>query len=118
MAYNPRAIVRELEILMLANPRIRISTVSSMLGMGRHTVEKAVRMSKQMPFREYQRKELLKKAQLLLEDSQLSVREIGARLGYDEVSSFLRFLHRTTGRSPQQLRQELHQRRSSAGLPV
>jgi transcriptional regulator GlxA family with amidase domain len=110
MAYNPRAIVRELETLMLANPRIRISTVASMIGVGRHTIEKAVRSSKQMSFREYQRGELLRKAQLLLQDSRLSVREIGVRLGYDAVSSFSRFLHNTTGRSPRQLRQELHKK--------
>jgi AraC family transcriptional activator of pobA len=114
MAYNPRAIVRELEALMLANPRIQISTIASMMGVGRHTIEKAVRSSKQMSFREYQRSELLRKAQLLLEDSRLSVREIGARLGYDAVSSFSRFMHRTTGRSPRQLRHELHQRQSRA----
>lgn len=116
MAYNPRAIVRELEILMLVNPRIRISTVASMMGVGRHTIEKAVRSSKQMSFREYQRSELLRKAQLLLEGSGLSVREIGVRLGYDAVSSFSRFLRRTTGKSPRQLRHELHKRQSPGEL--
>ncbi len=107
MTYSPGAIVRELEILMIANPRIRISTIASLIGVGRHTIEKAVRARKQMSFREYQRRELLRKAQLLLEDSGLSVREIGARLGYDTLSSFSRFLHRSTGRSPRQFRREL-----------
>jgi transcriptional regulator GlxA family with amidase domain len=101
---------------MIANPRIRISTVASLMGVGRHTIEKAVRSRKQMSFREYQRSELLRKARLLLESSGLSVSEIGVRLGYDTLSSFSRFLHRATGRSPRQLRHELHQSQSPASL--
>jgi len=107
MTYSRRIILKKIDILMLEHPRIPLSAVSRSIGVERHTIEKAVRASRQMSFREYRRSKLSRKAQKLLEGSTLTVGEIGVRLGYNTISSFSRFLQRSTGKSPSQYRREL-----------
>jgi AraC family transcriptional activator of pobA len=106
MAYNRRKIVEEMEALVSSTPSIQLSQIVCILGLNRHTIETAIRSSKQMSFREYRRGELLNKAQVMLKDSNMSVKEIASSLGYGSLSSFCRFVHRYTGRSPCQVRDE------------
>jgi AraC family transcriptional regulator, transcriptional activator of pobA len=106
MAYNRRALLRELDALVSASPRIRLSEIASALGVDRHTIENAMRSSRRMSFREYRRKELLNRVRAMLEQPDLSVKEIGIKLGYSSAASFSRFVQQSTGKSPSQLREE------------
>ncbi len=106
MTYNHPKILQELDMLVSRNPRIQLSEISSRLGMNRHTIERAVLTSKKMSFREYRTAHLLQRATWMLKESGLTVKQIGAGLGYPSLSSFCRFVHRSTGKSPCQLRRE------------
>ena len=106
MTYNHRRILKELEALVSSTPGIQLSEISSRLGINRHTIENAMRSGKKISFREYRRAELIQKAQILLRDSGLPVKDIAAKLGYGSLSSFSRFVHRSTGKSPSQLRND------------
>jgi transcriptional regulator GlxA family with amidase domain len=83
-----------------------LSEIAGILGIDRHTIENAMRSSRHMPFREYRRKELLEQAREMLEQPDLSVKEIGIKLGYTSAASFSRFVQQSTGKSPSQLRDE------------
>ena len=106
MAYNRRALLKKLDALVSGSPRIRLSEIAGTLGVDRHTIENAMRSNRHMSFRQYRRKELLKKAQELLEQPHLSVKEIGIKLGYASAASFSRFVQQSTGKSPSRLREE------------
>jgi transcriptional regulator GlxA family with amidase domain len=106
MAYNQRLLLKEVDDLVTATPRIRLSEIARALGVDRHTIENAMRANRRMSFREYRRRELLRMVREMLNQPDISVKEIGIRLGYLSAASFSRFVHQSTGKSPMQLRKE------------
>jgi transcriptional regulator GlxA family with amidase domain len=106
MAYNRRKLLKELDVLVSNTPRIRLSEIARSLGVDRHTIENAMRTTRNMSFREYKRQELLQVAMAMLNQPDVSVKEIGIKLGYSSAASFSRFVHQSTGKSPSQLRKD------------
>jgi AraC family transcriptional regulator, transcriptional activator of pobA len=104
MTYNQRQLLKELDALVSNTPRIRLSEIARTLGVDRHTIENAMRSSRNMSFREHKRRELLQMAMAMLNQPDISVKEIGVKLGYSSAASFSRFVHQSTGKSPSQLR--------------
>jgi transcriptional regulator GlxA family with amidase domain len=107
MTYNRRQLLKELDTLVSTTPRIRLSEIARSLGVDRHTIENAMRSTRSISFREYKRNELLQMARTMLDQPNVSVKEVGIRLGYSSAASFSRFVQKSTGRSPSQLRKEL-----------
>ncbi len=106
MTYNRPQLLKELDALVSNSPRIRLSEIARTLGVDRHTIENAMRSTRSTSFREYKRREILQMAQSMLDQPDISVKEIGIRLGYSSAASFSRFVQRSTGKSPSQLRRE------------
>jgi len=104
MTYNRRQLLKELDALVSKTPRIRLSEVAHSLGVDRHTIENAMRSTRSISFREYKRNELMQMAQALLGQQDVSVKEVGIQLGYSSAASFSRFVAKSTGKSPSQLR--------------
>ena len=75
--------------------------------MERHTIEKAVHDVRRMSFREHRQKELLRKAQVLLNDKRaFSEKEVAAKLGFASLEAFIRFVKAQTGMTPKEIRKE------------
>jgi AraC-like DNA-binding protein len=106
MAYNHRKIVEKLEQIVAHKPYTRMNEIVSIIGLNRHTIKNAIRSTRQTSFREYRRRQLLKRAHVLLKDSDMSVSDIATSLGYGSSSTFIRFVHKSTGRSPGKLRED------------
>ncbi len=106
MTYNRRTLLKEVDDLVSSTPRIRLAEIARALGVDRHTIENAMRSNRQISFREYRRKELLQMAREMLNRPDVSVKEIGIRLGYASAASFSRFVQQSTGKSPSQLRKD------------
>jgi transcriptional regulator GlxA family with amidase domain len=106
MTYNQSKLLKELDLLIASTPSIRLSEVARRLGVDRHTLENAMRSTRHTSFREYKRGELVKMARVMLDRPDISVKEVGIRLGYASAASFSRFVQQTTGKSPSQLRKE------------
>jgi transcriptional regulator GlxA family with amidase domain len=106
MTYNQRKLLKELDVLVSNTPRIRLSEIARSLGVDRHTIENAMRTTRQTSFREYKRRELLQMAMAMLNQPDVSVKEIGIKLGYSSPASFSRFVQQSTGKSPSQLRKD------------
>jgi transcriptional regulator GlxA family with amidase domain len=107
MTYNRRQLLKELDTLVSATPRIRLSEIARSLGVDRHTIENAMRSTRSTSFREYKKNELLQMARAMLDQPNVSVKEVGIKLGYSSAASFSRFVQKSTGKSPSQLRKEL-----------
>jgi AraC family transcriptional activator of pobA len=99
-------LLKEVDDLIATTPRIRLSEIARSLGVDRHTIENAMRSSRRTSFRDYRRKELLQMAQVMLNRPDVSVKEIGIKLGYASAASFSRFVQQSTGKSPSQLRKD------------
>jgi len=106
MTYNQRKLLKELDVLIAGAPRIRLTEIAHTLGVDRHTIENAMRSTRHTSFREYRRRELMQMARAMLNEPDLSVKEVGIRLGYSSAASFSRFVQQSTGKSPSQLRKE------------
>jgi methylphosphotriester-DNA--protein-cysteine methyltransferase len=107
MAYNQRRLLQEFDALVAGASRIRLYEIALALGVDRHTIEKAMRSVRGMSFRDYKRRELLYRAHALLDKPTVSVKKAGESLGYSHGSSFSRFVHKSTGKTPSQLRKGL-----------
>jgi len=75
----------------------------------RHTIEKAVHDVRRMSFREHRQKELLRKAQVLLNDKRaFSVkRRLQLNLAlHHYIEAFIRFIKAQTGMTPKEIRKK------------
>jgi len=106
VAYNSGKLLSEVDALLSRKPHMRLSDIAETLGVDRHTIENAMRLRRKTTFREYRRRGLLQAARKLLDQPDLSVKEIGIRLGYASAASFSRFIFQATGKSPSRLRNE------------
>jgi two-component system response regulator YesN len=106
MTYNHRRLLEEMETLFSGTPSIRLSDIARTLNIDRHTIENAIRKNRRISFREYRRRKLLQMARSMLRQPNISIKEIGIRLGYASAASFSRFIQKSTGKSPSQLRKD------------
>jgi AraC family transcriptional activator of pobA len=106
MTYNRLRLLREMAVLIAGAPRIRLTDIAHILGVSHHTIENAMRSVRHISFQEYRRRELLQVARAMLNEPNMSVKEVGIRLGYSSAASFSRFVQESTGKSPTELRKE------------
>jgi AraC-like DNA-binding protein len=104
MTYNRRMLLKEVDALISSNPRVRLTEIARSLGVDRHTIENAMRSTRRTSFREYKRKRLLQMAHVMLDIPDMSIKEIGIKLGYTSAASFSRFVQHVTGKSPSKIR--------------
>jgi AraC family transcriptional regulator, transcriptional activator of pobA len=104
MTYNRRMLLKEVDALITSTPRMRLTEIARSLGVDRHTIENAMRSTRRISFREYKRRKLLQMAHVMLDMPDVSIKEIGIKLGYTSAASFSRFMQQVTGKSPSQLR--------------
>lgn len=118
MAYDLHRLFNEVHSLLGDDPRITLLEVSHQLQVERHTVEKAVRLESKKTFRELQRQCLYRRAcGLLCEAPQKPLKQIASTLGYSTVQALHRFLVRTSGLRPTELRRVLGFVRSGQAPP-
>jgi AraC-like DNA-binding protein len=107
MAYNLRRLFTNLDDALSQNPNLRLGTFAKDIRVGRHTVEKAVLEAVGMSFRDYRNQRLLEEARrLLIEEFNLSEKEIAFKLGYRSRDAFCRFVKINTGACPSDLRRD------------
>jgi AraC-like DNA-binding protein len=86
--------------VLLSNPEISLTNISSSIGVDRHKIEAAVRIHGGISFRELKNRSRLKKALLLLHNNPInpSIKEIAARLKMSP-NALSRFIKTMTGHS-------------------
>lgn len=106
MAYDLTGLFSRVSKTMEITPYSQLHTLSQNLGVGRHTIEKAIKAATGKNFREYRANLLLEHARLQLEQNpNLSIKEIAFNIGFRSHRSFCRFIRATAGRSPTELRE-------------
>jgi len=106
MTYNRDALLKRVDALIEESPRMRLADIARSLGVDRHTIENAMLAKRKTTFREHRRKHLMDSVRRLFQQPNLSVKEIGAMLGYSSAASFSRFVREATGKPPSRLREE------------
>ncbi len=107
MTYYLRQIFARLDAALLRNPGLRLARFAQEIRVDRHTIEKAVHDTAGVSFREYKRHILLEEARrLIVEDFNLSEKEIAFKLGYGSRDAFCRFIKVNTGTCPSNMRRQ------------
>ncbi len=105
VAYVYADIVKNLAWMLIANPRLPLGAISRKFKIGRHTIQKAVRIVKGRSFRELQKEAILGRASDLLADGSIrSIKQVSFLIGYGSPQAFSRFMKRVSGRSPSDFR--------------
>ncbi len=104
MTYSRNLLFTGVVSILAKRPQSRLSEVSEQLSVGRHTLERVVREASGFSFREYRRRLLISRSVELLSKSQLSIKEIACSLNYQDAGSLSRFVRKTTGYRPTELR--------------
>jgi AraC-like DNA-binding protein len=101
VVYNLSALFLEIDRRLDADLRLSLHSLAQALGVERHTLERAVRVTKGTTFRTYaQQKRLHKAIELLNRAAGLDRRQIAYRVGYRSESAFSRFIKSATGSTP------------------
>jgi AraC-like DNA-binding protein len=105
LSYNRVHLLQCIDALISSRPCVLLRDLSRELGVGRQRIEKAIRASTGISFRDYRKRRCLEKAlHLLLTDGYLPEKQIATRLGYGSTAAFCRFIKSSTGKTPSQLR--------------
>ena len=94
--------------------KIYLGDLSSELGVSSSQMRKLFRKVNKTSPREYLIEKRIEKAKRLLEEKTLSITEIGAEVGYDNVNYFSRIFKNKTGLSPSQYRNSIYLRNETA----
>jgi transcriptional regulator GlxA family with amidase domain len=106
MAYNLEKLFELIHDSLNSAPHLRLSELSQHLGVGRHTLEKAVKKSAKMTFRELRKRMRLERVRVVLySQPNLSIKQIAFELNYGSHRAFSRFVRDAAGYSPSELRQ-------------
>jgi len=101
MTYNSFRLLEEINDSLQRQPRLTLRELEKRLGVGPHTIEKAVRSATGMCFREYQAAKVLTEASRLLRGTNLlQIKQIAVALGYVNTKSFSRYFKAQTGMTP------------------
>jgi AraC-like DNA-binding protein len=97
------------------NPRRGLRAISAVVGVERHTVEKAFRLNDGKPFREF-RRELLVETSInwLRRRPAAPLKETAFLLGYKSERAFARFIRNSFGCCPCEVRKQL----ANSGQPT
>jgi AraC-like DNA-binding protein len=107
MAYHLPKLFDHIDGYLDAAPNLSLAELSDRIGVGRHTIKKAVKKATGKTFRQFRNTVLLEKAGILLTSApNRTIKEIAYSLGYQSQRSFSRFVRQATGYSPKQLRRE------------
>ena len=105
--HNLKVLFEHLDSIVSENPRMPLEEISQQLGADRHIIEKAVHSFIGTSFRDYRDSRLLKIGIKLIEQSDLSFKEIAVKLDYSDFDSFSRFIKSRTGETPRQIRSKV-----------
>jgi len=104
MPHDMRLLFKNVDSQFSTNPRLTLRDLAHNLGVDRHAIEKAMRQTQGLSFREYKKQKQLKPALALLSKrSDLEVKEIAYYLGFSP-NAFSRFIKVRTGKSPREIR--------------
>ncbi len=97
-------IFKRIDARLSESPGIHISQLAAELACERHVIERAVKMAKSMPFREYQQVRRMETALHLLAEKPLLIKEIAGALGYTSPTSLWRLFKTRMKKSPSRIR--------------
>lgn len=108
MAYDSKTLFVNVNHYLNSAPCPSLGELSERLQIGRHTIEKVIRMATGKTFRELRSSILLDRAKnSLAEHPNRSIKELSFDLGYNSPRSFCRFVKTVSGCTPKELRQQL-----------
>jgi AraC-like DNA-binding protein len=108
MPKNPQLLFVQIDARLSIDPCLTLQGLARALGVDRHAIERSVRETRGIPFREIQKQKRFIAARELSEmRSDLEIKEIAARLGYSP-NAFCRFIRTLTGKTPSQYRTGLN----------
>ena len=111
MTYDLERLFAAIQARVDENPSMTLHEVARSLVVDRHIIEKAVHHFQSCSFREFKkRKRLQTSLALFAEHGELSCKQVSAALGYQSPDAFTRFVKSMTGKTPTQLRKELHKK--------
>jgi len=106
MAYNHNLIVLQVKRQLAQNPRSLLSNLAKALRIDRHMINRAFSARSGLSFRDYQKDLITKTTICGLHETNLSVKQLAAEIGYGFAQSLSRFVRSATGKTPKQLRQK------------
>jgi AraC-like DNA-binding protein len=88
-----------------SSPGLSSKTLSSQIGIERHTIERTIKSKSGMTFRQFRCQITLERIKVLMRTRpDLTVKELAGELNYRSQSAFSRFVRENTGCSPSKLR--------------
>jgi len=116
MAYDLHRLFDEVDSLLGKNPCTTLFEISRQLAVDRHTIEKVVRLRSKKSFRDLRREYLYARAcSLLSERPERPLKQVASSLGYTTVQALYRFILRTSGMGPTNLRRVLGLKEADQG---
>ncbi len=104
MVYSAEKLLEAMDTRLTASPRIPLSHMAQELGVSRRTIERLLRMTRNMSYRSYQQSVLLRIAlERLRHDKNVTIKEIALSLGYSSSADFARFIPIQSRRVPLQV---------------
>jgi AraC-like DNA-binding protein len=101
MTYNMSRLLQQIDGQLQKQPRLALHDLEKQLGVGRHTIEKAIRRATGKSFREYQSQQVLAEATRMLSGSALlQIKQVALSLGYSSPKSFSRYFKSHVGVTP------------------
>lgn len=104
MSHHKHILLKEIEALVGAKPRMSLPQLSQALSVERHTIEGVVRLEAGKAFRKWRQVIVMKKAARALTESNLGIKEVAYELGYQSPSAFSRAFHSYHGMKPSDFR--------------
>jgi AraC-like DNA-binding protein len=88
-----------------SSPVMSLKTLSSQIGVERHTIERTIKNVAGMTFRQLRNQVTIDRIKVLMRSRpELTMKELAGRLNYSSQSAFTRFVKGNTGSSPTKLR--------------
>lgn len=103
MSYNRSGLVIRIRGALQKRPLTSVTRLAVDLGIGRHTITRALRKNGGKSFRDLQDEYLIDRLVSLRSSETLSVKQIAYELGYRSPGSLSRRLHRMLGERPTRL---------------
>jgi|SRR6266853_4017137 len=108
MTYCLRLVFEQIHARLTTKPNTPLKDLATILGVERHTLEKAIRTETGKSFREFRRHVMFNTVCSLLGSKPGSaIKEVSAHLGYNSPRAFARFVSAVSGSTPTELRKKL-----------